>query len=345
MAINLGSTAISNIKLGSTQVNKVYLGATEAWSSQPPANEWGELSYYSVWYTGATVISTSRCTAVIVDQSKIIPFLEGVGAPTSDSVQFRYSSSQGGWYQIGNVTVTAMTSEALSSASGIDVAETSGVSSANFRIGIETIVDTTSPTTTRTLTQTEYEVLGDSSSSTEYDFGTLQLPKTAVVSFSFGTLATSTPDWFLSSSSVQYVDFTNAASLISIGDSFMFGCAGFNQTINLPKSLISVGNRFLASCTTFNQPLTLPDTITSIGNGFLNNCFAMVSTTNIGSLPSSVIVADGSGIYDYSFATTSGVAASYTTGMKISGTYANDWKTKLPNRTSGTPYRKLIVAS
>lgn len=35
MAINLGSTAISNIKLGSTQVDKVYLGSTEVWSNQP----------------------------------------------------------------------------------------------------------------------------------------------------------------------------------------------------------------------------------------------------------------------------------------------------------------------
>ena len=36
MGINLGSTAISDLKIGTTQVNKVYLGSTEVWSSAPP---------------------------------------------------------------------------------------------------------------------------------------------------------------------------------------------------------------------------------------------------------------------------------------------------------------------
>lgn len=35
MAINLGSTAISDLKVGNTQVDKVYLGSTEVWSNQP----------------------------------------------------------------------------------------------------------------------------------------------------------------------------------------------------------------------------------------------------------------------------------------------------------------------
>ena len=36
MPINLGATAISNLKLGATQVDKVYLGTNLVWSSAPP---------------------------------------------------------------------------------------------------------------------------------------------------------------------------------------------------------------------------------------------------------------------------------------------------------------------
>lgn len=361
MAINLGSTAISNIKLGSTQVSKVYLGATEVWSSQPPANEWGELSYYSVWSDGWNVASVSKCTATIVDQSKITPFLEEAGAPTSGTVQIRYSSNRGGWYQIGGVTVTAMTSEALSSASGIDVAVTSGATSAYVRIKLETIVDTTSPIVTRILTQTEYEALGTTNS--EYDFGTLQLPNRAVVSFSFGTLATSTPEWFLYASTVQSIDFSNATSLTSIGNNFIRGCESINSSIILPSGVTSIGNSFLAMtytynspvilptgllsigkeflwyCTSFNNPLTLPNTITSIGTAFLSECQSMVSTVDIGTLSSNIIESS-----DNTFSTSTGSAPSYQVGLPIKGTYANDWKTKFPDRTS-SPYRKLIVGS
>lgn len=36
MGINIGASAISDVKLGTTQVNKIYLGSTELWSKTPP---------------------------------------------------------------------------------------------------------------------------------------------------------------------------------------------------------------------------------------------------------------------------------------------------------------------
>ena len=44
------------------------------------------------------------------------------------------------------------------------------------------------------------------------------------------------------------------------------------------------------------------------------------------------------------FVTSSTIVSAYTTGMSIKGTYAEDWKTKFPDRTT-LPYRKLVIAS
>ena len=43
-------------------------------------------------------------------------------------------------------------------------------------------------------------------------------------------------------------------------------------------------------------------------------------------------------------ATNSNTSPMYTTGVTLTGTYASDWKTALPDRDS-SPYRKLIVGS
>jgi hypothetical protein len=257
-----------------------------------------------------------------------------------------------------------MTTEALSSASGINVTLDEGATSANFKIRMQTVVDTTSPVASRFLTQTEYEALGDTSGSTgKFDFGTLQLPKAAVMSFSFGTLATSTPEWFLYASTVQSLDFSNATSLTTIGDNFLRGCESINSSIILPSGVTSIGKSFLAMtyaynspiilptgllsigkeflwyCTSFNNPLTLPNTITSIGTAFLSECQSMVSTVDIGTLSSNIIESSNN-----TFSTSSSSAPLYQVGLPIRGTYVFDWKTKFPDMPV-SPYRKLIVAS
>lgn len=51
-----------------------------------------------------------------------------------------------------------------------------------------------------------------------------------------------------------------------------------------------------------------------------------------------------SGTEKYTFATDNPSSASYTTGITLNGTYASDWKTKLPDSDT-SPYRKLILVS
>ena len=46
----------------------------------------------------------------------------------------------------------------------------------------------------------------------------------------------------------------------------------------------------------------------------------------------------------YILSTTDSTGAMYTTGVTLTGTYASDLKTALPDRDS-SPYRKLIVGS
>ena len=71
------------------------------------------------------------------------------------------------------------------------------------------------------------------------------------------------------------------------------------------------------------------------------NCSNMTSTITCGA-PSSIFTLYGC---DNSFSTDqSATDPTYVTGITIVGTYASDWKSYFPDRSS-SPYRKLIVAS
>lgn len=152
-----------------------------------------------------------------------------------------------------------------------------------------------------------------------------------------------------------------------IGSSFLQGNANFNSPISLPK-VREIGNNFLYGCSSFNSSLTINDNCETIGSSFLRNCTAFAQSFSI---PSGLLIGVGLTIPGDRFmqecknfvgplvcnctsanmaltsnvlSTNDATAPLYVTGVTLTGTYANDWKTTFPDRDS-SPYRKLVVGS
>ncbi len=97
----------------------------------------------------------------------------------------------------------------------------------------------------------------------------------------------------------------------------------------------SIGDYFMAYCYAFNQVLTLPSSLSSIGNNFMYHCYAL--STIIWN--ASVYPTDNNSLsQDINTKTNSTDGA----GIKVYGTKRANLITALPNRTSTSPYRKLI---
>jgi hypothetical protein len=128
----------------------------------------------------------------------------------------------------------------------------------------------------------------------------------------------------------------NFERLYSCGSRFMTGCTSFNGTLQIPE-IHEVAAYFMNNCTSFAQTLTFPSKVTSAGNNIMYNCD---SFTNL------VFNCDPNNFVSHanSFATTNASAPMYTTGITVTGTYANEFKTYFPDNSS-SPYRKIIVAS
>lgn len=151
----------------------------------------------------------------------------------------------------------------------------------------------------------------------------------------------------------------SAPALTSIGNNFLYACSAFNSTISIPAvttigtyflarctgfnytfsltNVTKIGAYFMQQCTSFNKNLTFPSGITSIGQYFMNRCDALTSTLTMNC---AATVATSN---NYTLATNSTSAACYVTGIKLAGTYKNEWHTRFQDRTSN-PYRKTIVA-
>ena len=97
--------------------------------------------------------------------------------------------------------------------------------------------------------------------------------------------------------------------------------------------MISISNDFLSYCYGFNQPLNLPNGLTSIGNYFLYHCYSLTKLE----YNASVYPTDNNSLSQNINTKTSASG----TGIKITGTNAEELKVALPNRTSN-PFRKLV---
>lgn len=366
MAINLGSTAIAGAYVGTTSVSKIYLGSTEVWSgSTPPTptgTQYGKVYYYSDFVISYGVELTENCTIDYFDNYTLSSFLAG---QTDDGeIDFYYDEGENMW--VFAVSGEMIAPEDMSSTTGIYVnVDDPDMGYASFSMERNIYVNTSSTIESVDLSDnSEFEAMVETKN--VYSISGLYIPRSAITSFEFGTLNTTTPETFLGiAENLSTIDFTHADSLTSIGDAFLencqlvncamiipssvtsigggflAGCTNFNSAITLQSGLLSISPHFLAGCITFNQNLALPSTLTSIGGGFLMNCEEMTSTVNVGSLSSTIAESSIE-----SFATNNEYAPCYTTGISIAtatiGTITG-WLDRFPNRSS-SPYRKLIMS-
>lgn len=127
--------------------------------------------------------------------------------------------------------------------------------------------------------------------------------------------------------------------LIHAGGSFLYHCSKFNGNITIPK-IRYIGSSFMNTCSSFDKTLTIPDNFSSTQAGtatyFMYNC---KNFTNL-ICNSGVVFAGGNN----SLSTNDNSAPMYSTGITLTGTCANAWKSALADRDT-SPYRKLIVGS
>lgn len=147
------------------------------------------------------------------------------------------------------------------------------------------------------------------------------------------------------SSNINFNHPLNLPNIEYIDSGFLNGCSSFNSTITLNDGLRVIGNNFLFGCNSFAQTFTIPSGIENLGagynpgTGFMRQCNAFTGPLVCNGPVSAVLPNDNN-----TLSTTVSTAAIYTTGVTLTGTYAQAWKDALPDRTS-SPYRKLIVGS
>jgi hypothetical protein len=148
-------------------------------------------------------------------------------------------------------------------------------------------------------------------------------------------------DYFLISANT-YNQPISLPNIDVIGAYFLNSCSAFNSSITLNDNMKSIGQRFMESCSNFAQPLSIPSGLEiPIGSRFMYNCNSFTGPLACNS--SLTPTATGSALNQI-LSTTNNSASMYTTGITLTGTYASDLKTTLPDRDS-SPYRKLIIGS
>lgn len=138
----------------------------------------------------------------------------------------------------------------------------------------------------------------------------------------------------------------NMPNIEHIGSNFLGGCSSFNSLVTLNDSLRVIDSNFMYGCTNFAQTLTIPAGLENIGAtanpgaSFMRNCNAFTGPlvcngpVDVFSIPTD----------NNTLSTTSSSAAMYTTGVTLTGPYAQAWKNAVPDRAT-SPYRKLILGS
>lgn len=140
--------------------------------------------------------------------------------------------------------------------------------------------------------------------------------------------------------------------VLQIADGFLANCVSFNSTITLNDNIETIGNSFLSGCSSYSQPFTIPSGLIDdqaqtapIGGQFLYNCNNFTGPLVCNISPTNLGYGSTSSYKNQILGTNSTTAAMYTTGITLTGPYAQAWKDALPDRTSSSPYRKLIVGS
>lgn len=122
---------------------------------------------------------------------------------------------------------------------------------------------------------------------------------------------------------------------------FMANCSSFNQSLTLPSNLKTLGGSFLqmdsSSDSMFNQPIDLPQTLTSVGQQFMRGMNKMTNYINLGSLAATIFAQN-----NFTLSAKNTSVPAYATGIKIKGVNRAAFMSRFPNRTSSSPFRKLV---
>lgn len=134
----------------------------------------------------------------------------------------------------------------------------------------------------------------------------------------------------------QTIGQISLPNLESIGMDFFRNASNCNTPLWFPK-LKTIGQGFLYSCSKFNQSFLIPSTVTAIGPYFMQGTDNMTGTIAC-EAPASVMTASST-VDAYTLRASSTSARSVTVGITLTGSYASDWHTRLPDNS----YRKTIV--
>lgn len=155
---------------------------------------------------------------------------------------------------------------------------------------------------------------------------------------SFPALLSSFPRGFLKNNGAFNQSISIPTSTTAL-ESFAYNWTVFNQPVVIPNGVTSMDSCFYR-ITKFNQNVTIPNSISSITSFFFYQVWDFVSTINFQSVRPTVLDNETLKLRAYD------TSPAYTNGIKIKGTYANDWKTALPDVLSPyAPSRKLIIVS
>jgi len=361
MAINLGSTAIADVKLGTTQVDKIYLGSEQVWGGSPTPTDpdYGEVVLYGYSVTPTSIENVTGGTVTVQDEDMLKRVFQDaidMGGLPLDVTVTGDSDMPSGWTVTTAPESFSIDEQQLSMALTLTPPEYPFEISFTLASVGSTEIDTTTTSTRVLASAAEFNQY------TNRDSGGIMpngVPVDAVKEFTIGTEITSVPNDFLFwASNLDSFAFPSGSSLTTIGNRFLgrtkinssmsvpvgvtsigsefLSTTPFNSELTLPNTLLSIGAYFLTSAVSFNQPIVLPSSLTSIGDSFMYSTNNMTNYVDVGSLNASIAASSNN-----TFSVVVKSLPAYTTGITIKGANRSAWISRFPNRTS-LPYRKLI---
>lgn len=325
-----------------------------------PETNYGAVMYYSRWANEYSATNTSNCTVNSIDQSKLATWISNHSLTTP--IDFNYNW-EGQWEVMAEwepITINNLKAETGIDATLIDPEAMYG----SFKIVYGINVDTTSPITAGTLTQTEYTNLGtllDGATATSKpatlasrvcSVAGVSVPVAAFVRFVFGSLNGSTPSGFLAGANIESISeipsTNSSANPFTVGDGFLSWCDHLNSPVIFKGQSVNIGDRFMNGCTAFASTLSFgpgPETIAKFSSGkgenFMRLCKKFVGPlqvfTAITAIPDYFMNGcwNYSGRFDFPEAVTVG---NYFFSMTSSYTSVQGWTVYDDNLGSGVTF-------
>jgi len=327
MAINLGSTAIADVKLGTTQVEKIYLGTEQVWGGSPaPTADYGEvvLYGYDTSTTPITIDKTTTTTRVIQSASefsKLRPVtIDDVSCILDDATPTAAIKE----CKVGS-TPTSLPDDFLKEAENfttLDLTDATSLTSLGTRV-LNGCTSFNAPL-----------VIPDTVTSIGVDFMKNCSAFNSTITLSSGVATI--PIRFMNGCTSFNKPLAIPEGVTAISSDSFTNMSSFNSAFSLPSTLQTIALRSFNGWTAFNQNVTLPQSLTSVGTYFFKGLRNMTGTLNIGSLPATIFATN-----NYTLSASNNTGAAYTTGITIKGATRAEFLSRFPNRSS-SPYRRLL---